>query len=154
MSHSQIRSQILILRHAWLNPWDEHITTGRINQVTYFYVPVCCAYECDHVGSKYTCDRGTSKNTEPSWIHRPNGTYPDRVMRISHRESTRNIHDTIVPSTGQMDFTHKCCYLVVKGTRDSQSHTPIYSKPHDDISHNSDYHNNRCPCIMVQTVRP
>ena len=34
MSHSQFRSKKLILRHAWLNLWDKHMTTGRINQVT------------------------------------------------------------------------------------------------------------------------
>jgi hypothetical protein len=26
--------KLLILRHAWLNLWDKHMTTGRINQVT------------------------------------------------------------------------------------------------------------------------
>ena len=26
--------KIFILRHAWLNLWDKHMTTGRINQVT------------------------------------------------------------------------------------------------------------------------
>ena len=36
MSHSQFRSETLILRHAWLNLWDKHMTTGRINQVTFF----------------------------------------------------------------------------------------------------------------------
>ena len=35
MSHSQFRSKKLILRHAWLNLWDKHMTTGRINQVEY-----------------------------------------------------------------------------------------------------------------------
>ena len=25
---------MLILRHAWLNPWGKHMTTGRINQVS------------------------------------------------------------------------------------------------------------------------
>ena len=33
MSHSQFQSKRFILRHAWLNLWDERITTGRINQV-------------------------------------------------------------------------------------------------------------------------
>ena len=33
MSHSQFRCIELILRHAWLNLWDKHMTTGRINQV-------------------------------------------------------------------------------------------------------------------------
>ena len=35
MSHSQFHSiRVLILRHAWLNLLDKHMTTGRINQVT------------------------------------------------------------------------------------------------------------------------
>jgi hypothetical protein len=34
MSHSQFHSKIFILRRAWLNLWDERMTTGRINQVT------------------------------------------------------------------------------------------------------------------------
>ena len=35
MSHSQFHSvDLFTLRHAWLNPWDKHMTTGRINQVT------------------------------------------------------------------------------------------------------------------------
>ena len=33
MSHSQFHYLKLILRHAWLNHWDKHMTTGRINQV-------------------------------------------------------------------------------------------------------------------------
>ena len=36
MSHSQFHStDLFILRHAWLNLWDKHMTTGRINQVSY-----------------------------------------------------------------------------------------------------------------------
>ena len=31
---------LLILRHAWLNLWDKHMTTGRINQVTIFFPPL------------------------------------------------------------------------------------------------------------------
>jgi hypothetical protein len=27
--------KMFILRHAWLNLWDKHMTTGRINQVTF-----------------------------------------------------------------------------------------------------------------------
>ena len=38
MSHSQFHSiSLFILRHAWLNLWDKHMTTGRINQVTTFH---------------------------------------------------------------------------------------------------------------------
>ena len=40
MSHSQFHStNLFILRHAWLNLWDKHMTTGRINQVTTFHLP-------------------------------------------------------------------------------------------------------------------
>ena len=35
MSHPQFHStNLFILRHAWLNLLDKHMTTGRINQVT------------------------------------------------------------------------------------------------------------------------
>jgi hypothetical protein len=41
MSHSQFHSiDLFILRHAWLNLWDKHMTTGRINQVSYT-VTIC-----------------------------------------------------------------------------------------------------------------
>ena len=39
MSRSQFQSKIFILRHAWLNLWDERMTTGRINQVAIHYIP-------------------------------------------------------------------------------------------------------------------
>ena len=39
MSRSQFHSiKLFILRHAWLNLWDKHMTTGRINQVTFLTV--------------------------------------------------------------------------------------------------------------------
>ena len=36
MSRSQFQSTRFILTHAWLNLWDKHMTTGRINQVAIF----------------------------------------------------------------------------------------------------------------------
>lgn len=46
MSHSQFHStNLFILRHAWLNLWDKHMTTGRINQVT---ISVCAANKSLH----------------------------------------------------------------------------------------------------------
>ena len=42
MSHSQICYEELSLKHAWLNLWDKHMTTGRINQVfTSLLTPMC-----------------------------------------------------------------------------------------------------------------
>ena len=41
MSRSQFYSiKLFILRHAWLNLWDKHMTTGRINQVTLLSVTI------------------------------------------------------------------------------------------------------------------
>ena len=37
MSHSQFQSEVFILRLAWLNLWDERMTTGRINQVAFSF---------------------------------------------------------------------------------------------------------------------
>ena len=37
MSRSQFQSKRFILRHAWLNLWDERMTTGRINQVAIIF---------------------------------------------------------------------------------------------------------------------
>ena len=39
MSHSQFHRMKFILRHAWLNLWDKHMTTGRINQVPTHHRP-------------------------------------------------------------------------------------------------------------------
>ena len=39
MSRSQFQSKRFILRHAWLNLWDERMTTGRINQIAIFRTP-------------------------------------------------------------------------------------------------------------------
>ncbi len=36
MSHSQFQSTTFTLTHAWLNLWDERMTTGRINQIPIF----------------------------------------------------------------------------------------------------------------------
>ena len=58
MSHSQFHStNLFILRHAWLNLWDKHMTTGRINQVTTFQIT--------HKWAK-------------SWYWQPFGCFPNR----------------------------------------------------------------------------
>ena len=56
MSHSQFHStNLFILRHAWLNLWDKHMTTGRINQVT-------------------TCTTSGRSLLRPTRTHHPNST--------------------------------------------------------------------------------
>jgi hypothetical protein len=54
--------RLLILRHAWLNLWDKHMTTGRINQVTILTAvasrrpryPVCTGQSCTLKGGART----------------------------------------------------------------------------------------------------
>ena len=55
MSHLQFQSKRFILRHAWLNLWDERITTGRINQVAILFFSI--------TSSEVACDKHTSPNT-------------------------------------------------------------------------------------------
>ena len=62
MSHSQICYEELSLKHAWLNLWDKHMTTGRINQVfTLMSTPESTSQtERVQMESDYTeTDRGT-----------------------------------------------------------------------------------------------
>ena len=68
MSHSQFRSiKQFILRHAWLNLWDKHMTTGRINQVTAVWELTENLWELTIVmktsGGQYTrCAEGSSSD--------------------------------------------------------------------------------------------
>jgi hypothetical protein len=71
--------KMFILRHAWLNLWDKHMTTGRINQVT---------------SIKWTRTRTTERT--------------DTALRIARRSITfhtnpRSLTQTR-PKTGQRKF--------------------------------------------------
>jgi hypothetical protein len=60
MSHSQFhRINWFILRHAWLNLWDKHMTTGRINQVSYYEKEVgfFCANHPQYCLEAYSASR-------------------------------------------------------------------------------------------------
>jgi hypothetical protein len=71
--------KMFILRHAWLNLWDKHMTTGRINQVTTI---------------KWTATRPTQRTTrscQKAWpAHRVSEAPP-----ITHQSS---------PKTRQCEF--------------------------------------------------
>ena len=53
MSYLQFKSVIFILRHAWLNLWDKHMTTGRINQIACFFVQVFGVISAHNFQKKY-----------------------------------------------------------------------------------------------------
>ena len=46
---------MLILRHAWLNLWDKHMTTGRINQVSKIQVPGAFTPELESIDELDSC---------------------------------------------------------------------------------------------------
>ena len=52
MSRSQFQSKRFILRHAWLNLWDERMTTGRINQVAIFPIELWEMWRATHISKE------------------------------------------------------------------------------------------------------
>jgi hypothetical protein len=61
MSRSQFYSiKLFILRHAWLNLWDKHMTTGRINQVNFLLARNCTVTE--HNVKSWTELRGNKRS--------------------------------------------------------------------------------------------
>ena len=76
MSRSQFYSiKLFILRHAWLNLWDKHMTTGRINQVTLLSdlplrrtEPLRNAPDCNtHSRKTHTRSKSTASCTPLPW---------------------------------------------------------------------------------------
>ena len=85
MSHSQFHCiKSFILRHAWLNLWDKHMTTGRINQVT--IVRYC-------ISNNHPCQKGTRnhrKHNKPTLQMNAGalielGSAPQKVFQLSKR---------------------------------------------------------------------
>ena len=62
MSRSQFQSKRFILRHAWLNLWDERMTTGRINQVA---IMDSVQLSPDQIRSNTRAD---GHRTQPEWL--------------------------------------------------------------------------------------
>ena len=72
MSHSQFHSTSVILRHAWLNLWDKHMTTGRINQFNFLFIFVSHWKICQIKNSgslqiplDFSCDDFNAKPSMP-----------------------------------------------------------------------------------------
>ena len=76
MSHSQFHStNLFILRHAWLNLWDKHMTTGRINQVTTFPITDTTAMSTKLLGRPKS-HLSFSGSSSPSQISNPLASKP------------------------------------------------------------------------------
>ena len=82
MSRSQFHSiKLFILRHAWLNLWDKHMTTGRINQVTFF---VCYPYHLTtpHPRNNTYCEELRGSATRRGLAYRPGPTTANESRRF------------------------------------------------------------------------
>ena len=65
MSHSQFHRTRAVLRHAWLNLWDKHMTTGRINQIDIF--PLILHSRPEWMVCVCGCRRAPAPHTELQW---------------------------------------------------------------------------------------
>ena len=125
MSHSQFRSKKLILRHAWLNLWDKHMTTGRINQVIATLLSCFEAQQCmcppGHVVLSCLASRCNVllwSTTDVLWqisFITQNKTYHDSTMCLRFQQSitsmrTKNtscIHKHILPTHHHLNICIK-----------------------------------------------
>ena len=83
MSRSQFHSiKLFILRHAWLNLWDKHMTTGRINQVTFF---VCYPYHfaTPRPRNNTYCEELRCGATQRGLAYRPGPKAADKSRQLS-----------------------------------------------------------------------
>ena len=99
MSHLQFQSKRFILRHAWLNLWDERMTTGRINQVAIFKQVSCTCHDLPNLPINITT-KVLSQNksllsflaTQNLWDNRPTNKTPqmtsERHLRNHLNSST------------------------------------------------------------------
>ena len=83
MSHSQFHStNLFILRHAWLNLWDKHMTTGRINQVTTFRI---------------TPSRGRRVGTGNNQVAFPTGSSSTELCSVLDLDSESVFRRSVLP---------------------------------------------------------
>ena len=118
MSHSQFHCKTLTLRHAWLSLWDKHMTTGRINQITY---AVTSPEESYFLASIRIATRrmttGFSFPTRPQLDHtdhRPSGTSRALSGRCSpHAGRDRTCQSTHSQASAQLkDFQHYAFFSI------------------------------------------
>ena len=103
MSHSQFHStKLFILGHAWLNLWDKHMTTGRINQVTTFLWPP--------IGEEFIL-----------WFEYVNPSLRDWSC------STTNRHSTLSPGLTSFRHTASCLLSLLQQELWSSKRTTLQS---------------------------
>ena len=99
MSHSQFHGILFILRHAWLNLWDKHMTTGRINQVTTLLA--------------YSRHRSMVSLLRSQWIHKRQYGPPG--------EATTQVHSSTTWTTSEQASQHSAQVVL---TNIATSHRP------------------------------
>ena len=116
MSHSQFHSmELFILRHAWLNLWDKHMTTGRINQVTLLkWVEAC---------------RGHSNQSLPLLTKRRSRNRQNTLLS-SHTRKVSKRHYTSYPYLWvYVKFASQPLYDCKGNTSLSQKRSPFIEQP-------------------------
>ena len=111
MSRSQFQSKRFILRHAWLNLWDERMTTGRINQVAVLvdFIRAIMAQSI-HGGGDYerNIEHPTSHNRNESRSCANHITRQlDAGMRNRHASKTLFFEKWHIPCSATAGMTHK-----------------------------------------------
>ncbi len=125
MSHSQFHStNLFILRHAWLNLWDKHMTTGRINQVTTFQMHhkmqhhvLAIQWLLSTMGVRY-------KASKPRWL------FSSQLMAAFRVNRTRTLIESVKETPYSPDLTYfRQALPVCKSAQRSPSSERTTSKP-------------------------
>ena len=135
MSRSQFQSTRFILTHAWLNLWDERMTTGRINQVAVILsiLTICCGNFFHKPSSRHT-------TTNRSWQYRLSPTSPTpassttstflRAVSIRSHVKSRTELTLLTPP-----LRHNRCQLSVACLQKPHSTLPADKNTHNIHSH-------------------
>ena len=103
---------ILILRHAWLNLWDKHMTTGRINQV--FHMSSMCITAA-HVNIKVAKNMSTLRLQRFKYIRYTGDTAPICMQSACIFHWDTCCHNSMSPhcTNAQHSFSTHCNYINV-----------------------------------------
>ena len=94
MSRSQFQSKRFILRHAWLNLWNERMTTGRINQVATFSPAATSCHPTRGQQSISVTHTGKRKNIAFGFT-RPLGTVLSSYSAFASALNTKEAYSNI-----------------------------------------------------------
>ena len=145
MSHPQSRRiNKLILRHAWLNLWDKHMTTGRINQVpTVGFITTDRERETVVVVVVVVERQYSSSQPASQPPHISSSPPPPPLLLLSHAFHT---HRSTAPLRTHTQWLHVCTRCVHYG---NMLHTHIHIHTRCPLYH---HHLVRCGDIWENSA--